>query len=183
MLCFLFLLPSHRLLCASPKIEQLRTTSTANRGMWCVLERHRHGSEFFSYLRNSVLIFHLYSFSPLFLKDGLEKEHHSAFTILLGITLSDCLEDYGGNFTVFPGTHRVNTEDLRAIVQSGQQPSQLVKENKRSFDNAVQVKARRGDIVIAHHKLAHKGGDNCSPHIRYQIYFRLNHVVCFFAGN
>ena len=34
-----------------------------------------------------------------------------------------------------------------------------------------------GDIVLAHHKLAHRGGVNHSPHIRYQVYFRLSHVV------
>lgn len=115
-------------------------------------------------------------YHPLY-QDGLEKEHHSSFSLLLGITLSDCLEDFAGNFTVFPGSHHTNCEDMRAIVRSGQQPSSLVKNNKRSYPNGLQVKARRGDIVMAHHKLAHKGGDNTSPHIRYQIYFRLSHVV------
>ena len=35
--------------------------------------------------------------------DGMETKDHSSFTLLLGVTLSDCLEEYAGNFTVFPG--------------------------------------------------------------------------------
>jgi len=108
--------------------------------------------------------------------DGMEKEAHSSFTLLFGITLSDCLEDWAGNFTVFPGSHKINLEDLRTAIRAGKLPSSIMHDNKRSFAGALQVKARSGDIVMAHHKLAHKGGDNCSPHIRYQIYFRLCHV-------
>jgi hypothetical protein len=59
--------------------------------------------------------------------DGLEKEHHSAFTILLGVTLSDCPEDFCGNFTVHPGSHTVLSEDMAHLVHNDRPPSTLVK--------------------------------------------------------
>lgn len=33
---------------------------------------------------------------------------------------------------------------------------------------------RSGDVVLAHQKLPHSVGLNRSPHIRYQVYFRLS---------
>eukprot|EP00045_Choanoeca_perplexa_P003389 m.30900 g.30900 ORF g.30900 m.30900 type:complete len:583 (-) comp12014_c0_seq1:95-1843(-) len=109
--------------------------------------------------------------------DGMETKDHSSFTLLLGVTLSDCLEDYSGNFTVFPGSHRVLSEDLQHLVHNNRPAATIMnKEHKRDFGKPVQVKSRRGDIVMAHHKLAHRGGANYSPNIRYQIYFRLHHT-------
>ena len=32
-----------------------------------------------------------------------------------------------------------------------------------------------GDVVLAHPHLAHRGGPNYSPHVRYMVYFRLKH--------
>jgi hypothetical protein len=32
-----------------------------------------------------------------------------------------------------------------------------------------------GDVVICHHKLAHRGGPNYSHEIRRMCYFRINH--------
>lgn len=93
------------------------------------------------------------------------------------MTLSDCLTDWAGNFTAYPGSHKPIMADLRRIVRSGLLPSTVVKQNKHVFENARQVRARAGDVVMAHHKLAHRGGPNHSAHIRYQIYFRLTHVV------
>lgn len=102
---------------------------------------------------------------------------HSSFTLLLGVTLSDCMTDYAGNFTAYAGSHHTVVSDMRDIVRAGLPPSTIVHSNKRAFGNARQVHARRGDIVMAHHKLAHRGGANHSANIRYQIYFRLTHVV------
>ena len=39
-----------------------------------------------------------------------------------------------------------------------------------------QMTARAGDVVICHQKLAHRGGPNGSDGIRYQVYFRVQHV-------
>ena len=39
-----------------------------------------------------------------------------------------------------------------------------------------QLHMRTGDVVLAHQKLPHAGVANISPHVRYQVYFRLCHV-------
>ena len=109
-------------------------------------------------------------------------EKHSSFTLLVGITLSDCLTDYAGNFTAYAGSHNTVISDMRDIVASGRPPSTITHGEKRAFGNVRQVHARRGDVVFAHHKLAHRGGANHSANIRYQIYFRLTHVVCGGVG-
>ena len=46
----------------------------------------------------------------------------------------------------------------------------------QDFGPATQVLLRKGDVVLAHQKLAHFGGANCSPDIRYQVYFRVGHL-------
>ena len=38
------------------------------------------------------------------------------------------------------------------------------------------VLLRPGDVVLLHHHLAHRAGDNTSPHVRYQVYARTSHV-------
>lgn len=40
----------------------------------------------------------------------------------------------------------------------------------------VPVSGRAGDVVLCHYQLAHAAGPNTSPHIRYAVYFRLEHV-------
>ena len=40
----------------------------------------------------------------------------------------------------------------------------------------VQVLAKAGDIILAHYQLAHGVTPNVSPHTRYAIYFRLQHI-------
>jgi len=35
---------------------------------------------------------------------------------------------------------------------------------------------RKGDVVFALHKTAHRGGPNYSTEVRRMIYFRVNHV-------
>ena len=35
--------------------------------------------------------------------------------------------------------------------------------------------AEKGDIIFAHPFLCHKGGENYSANIRYQLYFRVHH--------
>jgi len=49
-------------------------------------------------------------------------------------------------------------------------------ENKPALPGGQQILLRPGDAVLLHQKVAHRVGVNVSPHIRYQTYFRLNHV-------
>jgi len=46
---------------------------------------------------------------------------------------------------------------------------------KMALPNGQQVMAKKGDIILAHQKLAHCGGPNGSDRIRYCVYFRVTH--------
>mmetsp|Transcript_17291 Transcript_17291/g.45089 ORF Transcript_17291/g.45089 Transcript_17291/m.45089 type:complete len:409 (-) Transcript_17291:66-1292(-) len=111
--------------------------------------------------------------------DGMGKNKHSPFSVLVGVSLSPQEVVDAGNFCVFPGSHRTLLPLLKEQVAAGSplfsQESALDPEKPR-FDNGVQVLASPGDAVFAHQKLAHRGGPNTSPNIRYQVYFRLSHV-------
>ena len=41
----------------------------------------------------------------------------------------------------------------------------------------VSVLLQPGDAVLCHQKLPHLGAHNYSPHVRYQLYFRIAHVA------
>ncbi len=94
------------------------------------------------------------------------------FTALVGVFLSDLPHPYAGNFTVWPGSHHLYERYFRehgpeALLQ-GMPPVDLPAPE--------QFLCRAGDAVLAHYLLAHGIAGNASPHIRYAIFFRLNHV-------
>ncbi|ALS28307.1 phytanoyl-CoA dioxygenase [Paenibacillus sp. 32O-W] len=103
--------------------------------------------------------------------NGVPKGIIGNFTALVGIFLSDVAGPYAGNFTVWPGSHRINGEYFREhgaeSLLNGMPPVEL--------PEPVQVTARRGDIVIAHYTLSHGVSQNLSPHTRYAIFFRIKH--------
>ena len=108
--------------------------------------------------------------------DGMGKGKHSPFSILMGVTLSPVVAPNSGNFCVFPGSHTELLPLLREQVEAGSALfSNEGDQSKPQFHNGVQVLAMPGDVVLAHQKLAHRGGPNDSSAIRYQVYFRLTH--------
>eukprot|EP00041_Stephanoeca_diplocostata_P021915 m.518412 g.518412 ORF g.518412 m.518412 type:complete len:273 (+) comp21939_c0_seq27:169-987(+) len=109
--------------------------------------------------------------------DGMGKDKHSPFTLLLGVTLSAVPEPDSGNFCVFPGSHKLLFPLLKDQVRRGSALfSTEGDSSKPQLHNGIQVLAAPGDVVMAHQKLAHRGGPNASAGIRYQVYFRLRHV-------
>jgi hypothetical protein len=54
--------------------------------------------------------------------DGLGQRKHSPFTLLVGIALSDQLEEYAGNLCVFPGSHYSLQTWLQEFVANGYLP-------------------------------------------------------------
>jgi len=109
--------------------------------------------------------------------DGFGKGLHSPFTLLLGITLSEASQPLSGNFTVFPGSHLSLQSKIKDIVARGDGSFSMESlADKPNLGNPTQILAKPGDIVLAHQKLAHRGGPNFSPHVRYQTYFRLSHI-------
>jgi len=104
--------------------------------------------------------------------NGVPKGEIRNFTALVGVFLSDVRGPYSGNFTVWPGSHRLYEEYFRAhgpeALFHGMPPVDL--------PEPVQVTANAGDAVLAHYQLGHGIAGNASPHIRYAVFFRLSHV-------
>jgi hypothetical protein len=94
------------------------------------------------------------------------------FTMLVAVFLSDVPEPYSGNFTVWPGTHRLYETYFR---EHGPE-SLLEGMPKVALPEPEQITARAGDVVLCHYQIAHCAGPNVSPHVRYGIFFRLSHV-------
>ncbi|KAJ0411731.1 hypothetical protein ATCC90586_002115 [Pythium insidiosum] len=114
--------------------------------------------------------------------DGMRQGKLHPFTLLLGVTLSDVREPLAGNFTVFPGSHQSLQKLLRDDGKLEGFDDECYQAESVWGDGTLpdlgiplQLLASRGDIVLAHPNLAHRGGLNFSPDIRYQVYFRLKH--------
>lgn len=93
------------------------------------------------------------------------------FTALVGVFLSDIPHDFMGNFTVWPGTHRLYESYFRKhgpqSLLNGLPPLELPQPQ--------QITAQAGDAILGHYQLAHGIAGNASPFIRYGIFFRLIH--------
>jgi len=105
--------------------------------------------------------------------NGVTKGTIANFTLLAGVYLSDVPEPFSGNFSVWPGSHRLYETYFR---QAG---PQALLEGMPKVDGLPaprQITARAGDAVICHYQLGHGVAGNGSPHTRYAIFFRLTHV-------
>jgi hypothetical protein len=95
------------------------------------------------------------------------------FTALAGVFLNDVDEPFHGNFTVWPGTHatlaRHFAEHGTAGLLTGFPPIELPAPR--------QLRARAGDVLLAHYQLAHGAAANVGPHVRYAVFFRLFHTT------
>lgn len=111
--------------------------------------------------------------------DGMYSPHNGVpegtiqnFTMLVGIFLSDVNAPYSGNFTVWPGTHRIFEEYFRAHG-----PMALLEGMpKVAMPEPLQLMPKAGDIALVHYQVAHGVATNVSPHTRYALFFRLTHV-------
>lgn len=113
--------------------------------------------------------------------DGMDKgpENHSPFTLLVGVALSDQLQSFCGNFCVFPGSHILLQQQVKDYITKKNMTASSWHESstngKLNLGEPIQVKLHAGDVVIAIHKLAHRGGPNYSFDIRKMVYFRIQH--------
>jgi len=118
--------------------------------------------------------------------DSMAKQAHmSAFQLLVGVALSAQPEDDCGNLHVWPGEHvTVHDAARRARLHPDAPPADTSAADNGNFwcgerpdlpaTSRQQVTLQPGDVVLAHQKMPHSTGLNRSPHIRYQIYFRLS---------
>ena len=107
------------------------------------------------------------------------------FTMLLGVFLSAVPDDFFGNLTVFPGSHRVLENVFRQhggaanFLANHAHPTALESLRKATEPHLgphVQVCGQPGDIVMVHYSMAHCVAPNTSSGIRYVVYFRLRHA-------
>jgi hypothetical protein len=112
--------------------------------------------------------------------DGFGDGTHSPFTLLLGVCLSDTPTVGCGNFAVHPGGHWTLQDAVRQQVREGAATFSAAglddDARKPDLGPPFALQMRAGDAVLAHQKLPHLGMHNDSPHVRYQVYFRLQHV-------
>jgi hypothetical protein len=104
--------------------------------------------------------------------NGVPAGQISNFTALVGIFLSDIPHEFMGNFSAWPGTHRLFENYFREHSPQ----SLLEKFPEVELPKEQQITARAGDAVICHYQLAHGITGNTSPFIRYAIFFRLSHI-------
>jgi Phytanoyl-CoA dioxygenase (PhyH) len=90
------------------------------------------------------------------------------FTMLAGVLLSDMTEPKCGNFTVWPGTHRL----FEAYFRQHTPQSLLNGMPEVDLPEPVAIQGRAGDVVLTHYQLAHCGGPHIGPDIRYALFFR-----------
>lgn len=99
-------------------------------------------------------------------------EFRRGFTMLAVVLLSDLPETHSGNFTVWPGTHRVFE---KVFKEQGPEALANAVDTIETGDPHVQVTGQAGDVVLCHHQLKHTAAPNSSPNIRYAAIFRACH--------
>jgi hypothetical protein len=117
--------------------------------------------------------------------DGMGRDKHLPFGLLVLIALSDQNEDGHGNFTVWPGMHR--DPAVRSWYHSGVGTrgagNDLTEQQRHAFSlfaqrkpaltrGPLQVHMKAGDVALVHPLLPHSVGINMSPDPRYTIIMR-----------
>lgn len=95
------------------------------------------------------------------------------FIGIVGFFLNDIDRENAGNFTVWPGTHR---QFAKYFEEHGADPDLKLGIPPVDLPEPVQIKAKAGDMILAHYQLAHTAVANLSPAIRYAVYIRLHHA-------
>lgn len=95
------------------------------------------------------------------------------FIAIAGFFLNDIDQDNAGNFTVWPGTHR---QFAKYFEKHGADPELKFGIPPVDLPEPVQIKAKAGDMILAHHQLAHTAAPNLSQAVRYAVYIRLHHA-------
>ena len=99
-------------------------------------------------------------------------------TLLVGAYLTPLPGPDRGNFVVWPGSHRFYARWMREIdaprVLREHGAEELLRRIRAQDPGSpVQVEVEAGDVVLAHHLLAHGAADNLSLRVRETVYFRL----------
>lgn len=99
-----------------------------------------------------------------------------SFTLLAGVLLTDQLKSQTGNLWVWPGSHH---EHSRLFHERGTDALRDTWGHVTMLDppfpigDPVEVRGRRGDLLLAHFLTGHNGGGNTADHVRRTVYYRL----------
>jgi len=108
-------------------------------------------------------------------RNGVPEGELHSFTALIAVFLSDVPVTNAGNFTVWPGSHRLYERYFRdnggQILVSGVTDFGFV-----PLPEPLPIIAKAGDAVIAHHLLAHTVVPNVWWQTRQAVFFRIRHV-------
>ena len=108
--------------------------------------------------------------------NGIPKgTYRRSFTVLCVVLLSDLPQLNMGNFTVFPGSHRLAEAHFKQHGHEGLHSGSL---DIEGLEAAEQIMGKPGDVLFAHHMLLHCGAVNFSPFVRYAIILRFRHKGC-----
>jgi ectoine hydroxylase-related dioxygenase (phytanoyl-CoA dioxygenase family) len=100
----------------------------------------------------------------------------ASFTMLAGVFLTDQHATQTGNLWVWPGSHIGHQALFRERgpkVLSENSGHATMLEPPADFGAPVEVRGRRGDLLLAHFLLGHNKGGNTADHVRRTIYYRL----------
>ena len=101
--------------------------------------------------------------------NGVDEGKIYNHTVLLGIFLTPVSTEFGGNFTVWPGSHYIYESYFRERgrrAMSEPSPSLAIGE-------PVQLMCEVGDVVLAHYQLGHSAAVNVTDSDRIAVYFRI----------
>jgi hypothetical protein len=101
----------------------------------------------------------------------------NSFTALVGIYLSDVPTHNMGNFTVWPGSHRVMAEYFSRpstidLIMKHRRAELEAAMNEIDYGAHVQVTAQLGDTIVCHYLLRHGTAQNASEQTRSMIFVR-----------
>ena len=106
-----------------------------------------------------------------------DQDAPGSFTLLAGIFLTNQATSACGNLWVWPGSHLVHERVFQERGAGCLLPTSghlNLLEAAPPLGPAVEVLARRGDLLLSHFLLGHNSGGNTSESIRRTLYFRLS---------